>query len=768
MARFKPYLLKRTLKKYRFAIFTLFLLLIVAFLWYQKIQDTNKQIQADYINKLATKTDFESCKELLKINENNLSSNKYIKKEEFLKNKQDCLKNYDIANISFKKDVCSLIVNSLNKQNLEKYFLKLDDYEKVRNKCISKYLNLKFSDKKWLNKALLFDVKLADKVRYKDKINIDLSVFNNTSDLKNIVVEYWSKRLALEKKRIELQIDKNSLKNYSFVLENTAKSGVLDLNFAFYSDKSELLERQNYSIEILKSPEIGFSVYKYWKTSYNNPFIDADFEIKSDYNKEKSNVKVEFYNNSLIKISDLYSDLKQNKITNSFYNLVLLNSTINLMKLWDKNLEQTLYTKEELNKQKQELIDSFADYRLETGMFSLRKNTQVADFTVSAFIYTTLKKLDIKKYDLENLKKNLYYYINDNSISLENRLNVMMILSEIDDKVDLRFIEEKDVSSRHNLITYTYALFKTGPVINDDLIKININKIKNLLNSDTKNNWFYSSYTDKLLFLNFLLDYNYYDKNYILSLFDEVYQKDFSKLNTSFLDTGLAIRALQKKNYLYENTDKTKYGFMLGLARNTEYVFWLWWAKNTYEIFDYRLSDLLSLGDKKLEFRAKKLLWKDFKANIRLSGEYKNLKDNIKNNQNVAILREIYKKDETWKYILLTDNDSLKLWEDYKIVDKIRFVDKRPRKNIVIKDFMPSSFEFLSILWEDNKYNSFENNSNYLEFQYASYWGSDITISYLVKLKNTWEFFDSWLRVYMMFDDSVYWESENKYIKVVK
>jgi hypothetical protein len=63
----------------------------------------------------------------------------------------------------------------------------------------------------------------------------------------------------------------------------------------------------------------------------------------------------------------------------------------------------------------------------------------------------------------------------------------MMILSEIDEKIDLRFIDNKKVSSRHNLITYTYALFKTGPVINDDLIKININKIKNLLTNNEKN-----------------------------------------------------------------------------------------------------------------------------------------------------------------------------------------------------------------------------------------------------------------------------------------
>jgi hypothetical protein len=121
-------------------------------------------------------------------------------------------------------------------------------------------------------------------------------------------------------------------------------------------------------------------------------------------------------------------------------------------------------------------------------MFSFRKNTQVADFIVSAYIYTTFKKISTEKYNLEALKKNLYYYINDESISFDKRLNVMMILSEVDDKVDLRFIEDNKVKSRHNLITYTYALFKTGPIINDDLIKININKIKNLLknNEETK------------------------------------------------------------------------------------------------------------------------------------------------------------------------------------------------------------------------------------------------------------------------------------------
>jgi hypothetical protein len=76
MARFKPYLLKRTLKKYRFLFFVFFLLAIVIFLFYSKVQDTNKKLQADYINKLILKTDFNSCKELSSLNIN--KSNKYI------------------------------------------------------------------------------------------------------------------------------------------------------------------------------------------------------------------------------------------------------------------------------------------------------------------------------------------------------------------------------------------------------------------------------------------------------------------------------------------------------------------------------------------------------------------------------------------------------------------------------------------------------------------------------------------------------------------
>jgi hypothetical protein len=146
MARFKPYLFKRTLKKYRFLIFTIFLLLIIIFLLYLKIDNINKKNQADYINKLVTKTDFDSCKEIISLQTK--ENNKYIDYKKILKVKDYCIKNYDIANISYKKDICSLIVNSFDKQNLEKYFLKLDDYENVRNKCISKYLNLKFSDKK--------------------------------------------------------------------------------------------------------------------------------------------------------------------------------------------------------------------------------------------------------------------------------------------------------------------------------------------------------------------------------------------------------------------------------------------------------------------------------------------------------------------------------------------------------------------------------------------------------------------------------------------
>ncbi len=764
MARFKPYLLKRTLKKYRFAIFTLFLLLIVAFLWYQKIQDTNKKIQADYINKLATKTDFESCKKLLKINENNLSSNKYIKKEDFLKNKQDCLKNYDIANISFKKDVCSLIVNSLNKQNLEKYFLKLDDYEKVRNKCISKYLNLKFSDKKWLNKNILFDVKSPISVRYKDKFDVDLFIFNNLEKKADLTIKYSSEKLSLTW-ALNLVVDPKSLKNTSILLQNNKKSWNIDLKIDFLK-KWKIIETQNLSINILDTPYIWFRKYKYWKTTFNNPFIDLDFDIWNDVDKKNSQVQVEFYNNSLIKIKDIYTSLEKNKIENSFYNLVLLNSTLNLLQLKDNDLEKIGFNRKDLEKKVDNLVKNFKDYRIDTWMFSLRKNTNVADFILTAYIYVALNKLNSNEYDLENTKKNLYYYINDDSISLWNRLTVMMILSEIDPKIDLRFIGHNSVNSKHDLIVYTYALFKTWPVINDDLIKINIAKIKNLLKTESKKSSYYSNFSDKLIFLNFLVDYDYYNKAYLISLFDDIYSFDFDKFYTSFLDKWLSIRALTKKYLLYEDNDKTKYWFMLGLARNTDKVFWIWGMLKPFEIFEYNLANLLAYGDKKLEFRTKKLLGKDFKVNLILNWEYKNLEDNVKNNKNVEIYREIYKKDKKTGKFLNYYWKELEVGEQYKIIDKIIFIDRRPRKNIVIKDYLPANFEFFQIIGEDNKYNSFYKGNNYLEFQFANYWWEKIEISYLVENKNKWEFLDPWIEAYMMFYNDMYWRSKSGIIKV--
>ncbi len=764
MARFKPYLFKRALKKYRFLIFILFLLIIVWFLFYWKLKDNNKKIEANIINNILEINNFNNCKKILKLNKNILSINKYINKEKYIKVKTNCLNTYNISNISYTKDICSLIVNTTNKTELNKYFLKLDGYEKVKNKCISKYLNLKFLEDKWVYKKVLIEIKYPKQLRYNDQFELNFTIFNNSNLDKKISIIYSSKQLGIINKKISLDIDKKSLKNYKLKLKNIIKRWILDLKIWFY-DKQKFLESDNLVINILNSPNIWFRVYKYWKTTNKNLFVDSNFSINKDINTKKSFINIEFYNNSLVKLKDIYNSLNRFKVTTSLYDISLIQSINNLEKLSDNDLAKIWFNRDNLLKQKKILINDLINYRLESWMFSLRKNTQVADFIVSSYIYDILNKSDIKLYDLKNTKQNLYYYINDKSVQLWDRLNVMMILSFYDKNLDLRFINNSDVLLRHDLITYTYALFNEWPIINNDLVKININKIKNLLNIDEKNTWFYNKYTDKLLFLNFLLDYHYYDNQYILNLFDDIYKKDFDKINISYFDKSLALSALQKKYIKFENNDKTKYWFMIWLARNTTKVFWLGWMLKSYEGFYYNLADLLTLWDKKVYFRTKKLLWKNLKVNLVLNWKYNNIWDNIKNNKNIAIYREVYQKDKNWKYILFTGKNYV-LWKEYKIIDKIRFKDKRPRKNIIIKDFLPSTFEFISILWEDNKYNSFSIYNNSLEFQYANYWGQDINISYLVKPKYIWRFLDPGIRVFMMFNDNVYWESKENMINV--
>ncbi len=764
MARFKPYLFKRALKKYRFLIFILFLLIIVWFLFYWKLKDNNKKIEANIINNILEINNFNNCKKILKLNKNILSINKYINKEKYIKVKTNCLNTYNISNISYTKDICSLIVNTTNKTELNKYFLKLDGYEKVKNKCISKYLNLKFLEDKWVYKKVLIEIKYPKQLRYNDQFELNFTIFNNSNLDKKISIIYSSKQLGIINKKISLDIDKKSLKNYKLKLKNIIKRWILDLKIWFY-DKQKFLESDNLVINILNSPNIWFRVYKYWKTTNKNLFVDSNFSINKDINTKKSFINIEFYNNSLVKLKDIYNSLNRFKVTTSLYDISLIQSINNLEKLSDNDLAKIWFNRDNLLKQKKILINDLINYRLESWMFSLRKNTQVADFIVSSYIYDILNKSDIKLYDLKNTKQNLYYYINDKSVPLWDRLNVMMILSFYDKNLDLRFINNSDVLLRHDLITYTYALFNEWPIINNDLVKININKIKNLLNIDEKNTWFYNKYTDKLLFLNFLLDYHYYDNQYILNLFDDIYKKDFDKINISYFDKSLALSALQKKYIKFENNDKTKYWFMIWLARNTTKVFWLGWMLKSYEGFYYNLADLLTLWDKKVYFRTKKLLWKNLKVNLVLNWKYNNIWDNIKNNKNIAIYREVYQKDKNWKYILFTGKNYV-LWKEYKIIDKIRFKDKRPRKNIIIKDFLPSTFEFISILWEDNKYNSFSIYNNSLEFQYANYWGQDINISYLVKPKYIWRFLDPGIRVFMMFNDNVYWESKENMINV--
>ena len=766
MARFKPYLFKRTLKKYRFVIFFLFLLLVTIFLWYKKIDDINKQVEAKNINSLFEKDDFKSCKKIKDLDKNSIIWNKYISNNAYENKLKRCLNDYDINNISFNKDICWLIVKTENKQNLYKYFLKLDDFQNVKNKCISKYLNLKFWDNKWLNKKILFDVVYPKYIRYTDTLNVDISIFNNSNLDKKIFLEYSSAELWLKKKRVELNITKNSFKNYNLDIKNTKKEWNIHLNIDFIWQNGEKIESKILNINIEKTPNLTFNIYKYWRTTKNNLFIDSDFKITKDIDKEKSKVNINFYNNSFFKISEIFKGLENNKITTSFYDINLFNIYSDLEVLSDDELSKIYLSKNIIKKQKENILNDLKEYKINTWLYSIRKKTNIADFLISAYIYVDLIKNNRKIPELNNLKKNLYYYITDTSNSLQNRLNIMMILSKVDKNIDLRFIDNNDIKNTHDLITYTYSLFNTGPVINDDLIKINISKIKKQIFLWTSKKWYFSSYTDKLLFLNFLLDYNYYDKNYILKLTDEVNKNDFSKYYISSLDKNLAISALIKKYKNLENNDKTKYGFMVWLVRNTTSTFWLWWRLPSYKNFSYNLSDLLSLQDNELVFRTKKIFLKDLMANIILK---KSLKDsaNITNfNKNISIKREIFKLLDWWKYVL--NNWPLLLWENYKIVDNISFIDKRPRKNIVIKDFLASNLEFVKNIKQTPQSNYFNKNNNYLEYQFAKYWGKTITISYLVKVKNTWKYLDPWIKAYLMFDWETYWTSILDYIESKK
>jgi len=763
MFRFKPYLFKRAFKKYRFIIFFLFLLLIVIFLWYKKINDIKKQSYSKEINSLLKKDDFNSCKKIKDLDKNSIIWNKYISNDIYKNKLKKCLNDYDIKNISFNKDICWLIVNIEDKQNLYKYFLRLDSFQDVKNKCISKYLNLKFWENKWLNKKILFDVVYPKNVRYTDKFNIDISVFNNSNLDKKIFIEYNSVELWLKKKRIELNINKNSFKNYNLNIENTKIGWKINLNIDFIWENGEKLESKILKINIEKTPSLTFDIYKYWRTNRNNLFIDSDFKITKDINKLKSKVNIIFYNNSFFKISEIFKNLENNKVYTSFYDINLFNTYSELQLLSDNELEKINLSRNIIKRQKENILNDLKKYAIDTWLYSIRKKTNIVDFLISAYIYVDLMKNNIKNPKLNNLKKNLYYYITDRSNSLQNRLNIMMILSNIDKNIDLRFINNNEIKNTHDLIVYTYALFNTWPIINDDLIKINIAKIKNQIFLWTSKKWYFSSYTDKLLFLNFLLDYHYYDKKYILKLTDEINKKDFSRYYISSLDRYLAISALIKKYKNLENNNKTKYGFMIWLIRNTSSTFWLWWRLASYKKFWYNLSDLLSLWDNDLIFRTKKIFWKDLMANVILKKSLKDKKDIINFNKNIFIKREIFKIIDWWKYIL--NKGPLVLWENYKIVDSITFIDKRPRKNIVVKDFLPSNVEFVKNIKQTPQSNYFyNNNNNYLEYQFAKYWGKTITLSYLIKVKNTGEYLDPWIKTYLMFDEWTYWTSILDYI----
>jgi len=335
-------------------------------------------------------------------------------------------------------------------------------------------------------------------------------------------------------------------------------------------------------------------------------------------------------------------------------------------------------------------------------------------------------------------------------------------------------------------------------------IEENIENIKKILNVDNKESyWFWDKYSDKAIFTSMLIDYNY-NFNYIDSLILDLYSLDFESYYYSTQTKNNSFLAFEKFLEKYSKNNSSTFEFSIWKELNKEKLFYIWWKNKNIIKFNYKLADILYWNN--LNLKAFNLSWEQIYIDLILKQYPKDVEKIKAYSAWVEIKREIYeiidfnKLDECenalnsyynrwrniwdlveckWVYALKTDN-IFKKWNIYKNQIIVKFPDEKYRRNLVIEDYLASSFRVLNskfktesaiitknTSWNDRNWDHTEFNK-WVVFANTSYVYSDIlNFNYYFVPEFSWNFTLPASTTYMMYNPLIRANSEFKKIEVV-
>ncbi len=601
------------------------------------------------------------------------------------------------------------------------------------------------------------------------KVELDSNDIKVEEKTKLVIVPAWKSEFVTWKTTSEIDLDKE-IKYTIYALWDSV-------------DNSDKLEKT------ISRKEYPTLISNFVKSDYIEQKESKDLIIKIPENTDfdKSIVEISFSNNVLDWVEKTAQSLEQypywciEQTTSSTYpNAVLykLNELMPIIEKWK--------AKENLN-----------------AWIAKIKTMQTSEWGFAYWQGETTPNLHITPYVLERLvdMKQMWWDVSDDMINkaksyLENNLES---ISDINDKANIfytfakmwkwkEFINkifsdkiDSTAFSRHSLISYTYWLILTDKEKYKKEIDQNIEKIKTALKGKESEYRYWDELSDKWFFVLMLFDYSY-DSNYVNDRVRELFALDWENYYYSTTAKNNAFAVFAKYIEKYSVSKSSTYGFAIWKFQNRNKTFSLNSKEGNFKKMRFALKDILDKDEKELILKTATLHWDSIYSKLKLE-VYPLDKFKIKSNESwMKVKRELFEVlDESkltecsyyyWKsqdcskvFTKVTDN-KFKKWKLYKVKVTTNFDENTPRRNLVIEDYLPSTFKVINSAFNTEKIavkqwaNSWEwNHIEYLKdrvFATASQvWWNEQIFEYYATAEFEWTYTYPPVSAYLMYNPEV-------------
>lgn len=330
--------------------------------------------------------------------------------------------------------------------------------------------------------------------------------------------------------------------------------------------------------------------------------------------------------------------------------------------------------------------------------------------------------------------------------------------------------------TRHEMLAYTQWLIATDKIAYADAINNNIAIIKNMLQSNQKQDyyWYWDEISDKAAFASILMDMDY-DAAYITSIIKELSDQDYLSyyISTQSKNTAFSTFIKYVEKYKYAKTSKVQF-ILNGVPQEVVLSSGNNFTKS-FPLSSVKKDNLISLS-------VKSDSQTPVFVNARLNAYPEDVVKVKRYENGMTLTRTISEVVDTKKlaecsqyYYGQNDDDCknafqtvsgniLKKWAIYKITLQAKFPDSYRRSNLTFEDYLPATFRVLNSKFRTNSIATNQATSEGWYFDHvellpnvimahAQYvWQDTIEYTYFVTPEFAWTFLYPPATAYLMYN----------------